>query len=82
MSGFLKFIKIVTFNYFGFGFLMDWLAPKQKTQDPQALQDPPTAKQGDPIRWVFGRFRIEQANTVWHGDVKTTAVKAKGGKKG
>lgn len=35
----------------------------------------PTAREGDPIGVVFGTVDIKSANTVWYGDVRSTAIR-------
>jgi hypothetical protein len=41
----------------------------------------PTAEAGRPIPVLFGTRWIKQTNVVWYGDIKTEAVRKKGGKK-
>ena len=40
-----------------------------------------TAEEGSPILAVFGKPWIKSANCVWYGDLRTTKIKSKGGKK-
>ena len=59
------------------------LAPKPKNPKPGGLGDVkvPQAREGDSIPVLFGTRDIEAPNVVWYGDLKTVAVKSKGGKK-
>ncbi|WP_165856725.1 hypothetical protein [Marinobacter sp. JSM 1782161] len=41
----------------------------------------PTAEEGKEIPVLFGTRDIESANVVWYGDLRTVAIKKKGGKK-
>ena len=41
----------------------------------------PTADEGREIPVLFGCREIKSPNVVWYGDLKTKAIKAKGGKK-
>lgn len=58
-------------------------APKPQSQKPAALGDfqVPTAEEGREIPVLFGTRHIEGPNVVWYGDLKTAAVRKKGGKK-
>lgn len=68
-------------QYTIFGRLLGWLMPKQKAPTPQDLQTPPTTKQGSPVPIVFGQQLHENSYLVDYGNIKTTAIRAKGGKK-
>lgn len=59
------------------------LAPKPPQPKPAALQDfeVPVAEEGRPIPVVFGTVTLTGANVLWYGDLSTTPIKAKGGKK-
>jgi hypothetical protein len=61
------------------------LMPRPKTpgMKPATLDDfaAPTAEDGREIPVLFGTRDIEGPNCVWYGDLKTKAIKAKGGKK-
>ena len=59
------------------------LRPKPQSQPPAALEDltVPSAEDGREIPVVFGCRKIKAPNVVWYGDLRTTAIKAKGGKK-
>lgn len=60
------------------------IAPKQqgaKAVKPEDF-DVPTADIGKEIPVVFGTCKIASANVVWYGDLRTVAIKSKGGKKG
>lgn len=57
-------------------------ATMPKPQAPElGTVDGPTAEEGRSIPVLFGTRWIKQANIVWYGDISTTAVKKKGGKK-
>lgn len=58
------------------------LAPKPPSNNmtPSDVNSPRT-KEGVPIPVLFGCPRIKQPQVVWFGDIKTKAVKTKGGKK-
>lgn len=43
--------------------------------------DAPTADEGRPIPVVFGTVLVKSANVVWYGDLRTTPIRSKGGKK-
>lgn len=51
--------------------------PSPSVQEVEA----PTAEEGRAIPVLFGTRDIKGANVVWYGDVKTVAIKKKGGKK-
>lgn len=59
------------------------LAPKPQAQRPQGIEDfdVPTAEEGREIPVLFGTREIRAPNIVWYGDLRTVAVKKKGGKK-
>lgn len=59
------------------------LAPKPPTQPPAALEDfsVPVAEEGRPIPVVFGTVTITGSNVLWYGDLRSTPIKSKGGKK-
>ena len=59
------------------------LAPKPPQPKPAALEDfdIPLAEQGRAIPVVFGECLISSASVMWYGDLRTTAIKEKGGKK-
>jgi hypothetical protein len=59
------------------------LAPKPPKPSSSNLDDfnVPTVSEATPIPVVFGTRWITQANTVWYGDFKKTAIKSKSGKK-
>lgn len=60
------------------------LAPKPPAPKPPELSeiDAPTADEGKPIGVVFGEVVVRSANVVWFGDIATTPITRKGGKKG
>jgi len=59
------------------------LAPKPQTQKPAGLSEitAPTAEEGLEIAVLFGTRDFNGANCVWYGDLRTVAIKSKGGKK-
>lgn len=59
------------------------LAPKPVQPPKPSLEDFnfPTAEAGRPIPVVFGTVFISGANILWYGDLDTTPIKMKGGKK-
>lgn len=59
------------------------LAPKPPTPKPAALQDfdVPVAEQGRPVPVVFGSVLVTGPNVLWYGDLRSTPIKKKGGKK-
>lgn len=62
------------------------VASAQKTpeaQPPPGLGDFdfPTAEEGREIPILFGTRDLKGPNVIWYGDLKTVAVKKKGGKK-
>lgn len=59
------------------------LAPKPPQPKPAALEDfsVPTAEEGRPIPVVFGEVWITGPNVLWYGDLRSTPIRKKGGKK-
>lgn len=59
------------------------LAPKPPKPKPAALSefDVPVAEQGRSISVVFGTKLIKDPNVIWYGDLRTTPIQQKGGKK-
>lgn len=59
------------------------LRPKPQTQPPAGLNDikAPTAEDGREIPVLFGCRLLEGPNVIWYGDLRTVAIKSKGGKK-
>lgn len=59
------------------------LAPKAQSQKPAGLGEinVPTAEEGREIPVLFGTRDISGPNVVWYGDLRTVAIKKKGGKK-
>lgn len=57
--------------------------PKPQSQPPAGLGDikVPTAEEGREIPVLFGTRDLESPNVVWYGDLKTVAIRKKGGKK-
>jgi len=64
-------------------FISAALAPKPPVPKPAALNDfdVPTAEQGRPVPVVFGTVLLTGPNVLWYGDLRTTPIKEKGGKK-
>lgn len=64
-------------------FISAALAPKPPVPKPAALNDfdVPTAEQGRPVPVVFGTVTLTGPNVLWYGDLRTTPIKEKGGKK-
>ena len=64
-------------------FISAALAPKPPQPKPAALEDfdIPMAEQGRPIPVVFGTVMLTGANVMWYGDLRTTPIQTKGGKK-
>ena len=59
------------------------LAPKPQNTPPVDFDqfNAPTAEEGRVIPVLFGCREITGANVVWYGDLGSTAIKSKGGKK-
>lgn len=59
------------------------LAPKPPQPKSAALEefDIPVAEEGRAIPVVFGEVLLSDPNVMWYGDLRTTAIKKKGGKK-
>ena len=59
------------------------MMPKQESDPPVGLDSiqTPTAEIGREIPVLFGTRKIEGPNVVWYGDLRTVAIKKKGGKK-
>lgn len=59
------------------------MTPKPQSQPPAGLGDikVPTAEEGREIPVLFGTRDLESPNVVWCGDLKTVAIRKKGGKK-
>lgn len=56
--------------------------PKPDTNQAQLGEvESPTADEGGSIPVLFGTRVFKQQNVVWYGDVKSVAIKKKGGKK-
>lgn len=59
------------------------LQPKPDIPKPAVLDDfdVPTAEEGRPIPVVFGTVWIRGPNVLWYGDLRSVAIRKKGGKK-
>lgn len=57
--------------------------PKPQSQPPAGLGEiqAPVAEEGIEIPVLFGTRDLKGPNVVWYGDLKTVAIKSKGGKK-
>jgi hypothetical protein len=57
--------------------------PKAQSQKPAGLSEiqAPVAEDGIEIPVLFGTRDLNGPNVVWYGDLKTVAIKSKGGKK-
>jgi len=64
-------------------FISAALAPKPPQPKAAALEDfdIPLAEEGRPIPVVFGTVIVKSPTVMWYGDLRTTAIKEKGGKK-
>lgn len=64
-------------------FISAALAPKPPKPKPAAIEDfdIPVAEQGRPVPVVFGTVTLKGPNVMWYGDLRTTEIKEKGGKK-
>lgn len=59
------------------------MTPKPQSQPPPGIGEveAPTAEEGREIPVLFGTRYISGPNVVWYGDIKTVAIRKKGGKK-
>lgn len=59
------------------------MMPKPQTSKPAGINEieAPTAEAGREIPVLFGTRDLDNLNCVWSGDVRTKAIKQKGGKK-
>lgn len=59
------------------------MAPKPQSRPPAGLGDiqVPTAEEGREIPVLFGTKELKGPNVVWFGDLRTEAIKKRGGKK-
>jgi len=57
--------------------------PKIQPQKPAGIDEfqVPTAEAGREIPVLFGTKDLNGPNVVWYGDLRTSAIKKKGGKK-
>ena len=64
-------------------FISAALAPKPPVPKPAALEDfdIPLAEEGRAIPVVLGTVVINSPSLMWYGDLRTSAIKEKGGKK-
>ncbi len=58
------------------------MRPKPQSQKPPALADfqVPTAEEGREVLVIFGEVWVEDPNVLAFGDLRTTPIKASGGK--
>ena len=59
------------------------LRPKPAVPRPAALEDfnVPTSEDGRECSMIFGTVWIDDPNVLYYGDLRTTPIKVKGGKK-
>lgn len=59
------------------------LAPKPPVPKPAALEDfdIPLAEEGRAVPVVFGGVILKSPSVMWYGDLRTTPIQTKGGKK-
>lgn len=59
------------------------MTPKPQSQPPAGLGDikAPTAEEGREIPVLFGTRDLDSPNVVWYGDLRSVAIRKKGGKK-
>lgn len=59
------------------------MMPKPQSVPPAGLGDikAPTAEEGREIPVLFGTRDLKAPNVVWYGDLGTSPIRAKGGKK-
>lgn len=59
------------------------MMPRPQSAPPPAIGEvkAPTAEEGREIPVLFGTRDIEGPNVVWYGDIRTVAIRKKGGKK-
>ena len=64
-------------------FISAALAPKPPAPKPASIKDfdVPVAEEGRPIPVVFGTVTITGSNVLWYGDLRSTPIQSKGGKK-
>lgn len=57
--------------------------PKPQSRPPAGIEEfqVPTAKEGREVPILFGTRLIKGPNVVWYGDLRTEAIRKKGGKK-
>lgn len=74
------FLAVLFVGSLALGLLM---APKVQNQKPAGFGDiqAPVAEEGLEIPVLFGTRDLNGPNVVWYGDLKTVAIKSKGGKK-
>jgi hypothetical protein len=65
------------------GLIATALAPKPPGPKPAALSDfdVPTAEDGRPLPVIFGTVTVSGPNVIWYGDLNSSKIRAKGGKK-
>jgi len=54
--------------------------PQIQNQTPEQFKVPKTGE-GEEIPVLFGTRDVRSPNVVWYGDIKTVAIRKKGGKK-
>lgn len=68
------------------GFVLAATLMRQKTPQMPGMQpsddvDAPVAEEGKSIAVLFGVRDLKGPNVVWYGDLKSVAIRKKGGKK-
>lgn len=58
------------------------MRPKPQNAKPPALADfsVPTAEEGRDVQVIFGENWVEDPNVLYYGNLRTTPIKAEGGK--
>lgn len=78
---FLLFLKRLALSLV-LNFAASLFAPKPKAPKAATLDEfqLPKAREGDELPWHFGTVTIRNAQVAWFGDLRSVAIKEKGGK--